>query len=168
MINEMALKLLKTKVTDLFGTKIIFEIITHNKQIEINDWKIKCFNIQSKKEEQYGFHLEFPDRMTFVNLGDEPYNDYLLSYVKNADFLLHEAFCLDRDQAIFKPHEINHSTVRDAAENADKLNTKNLILFHTEDKGTFGNRKELYTNEAKGFLRGNIFVPDDLEIIPLI
>lgn len=167
MITEMSSKLLKTKVTDLFGKKIIFEIIAHDKHITINNWKIKCFNIQSKKEEQYGFRLEFLDGITFVNLGDEPYNDYLLSYVKNTDFLLHESFCLDRDQEIFKPHEINHSTVKDAAENATELNVKNLILFHTEDKETFDNRKELYTEEAKKFFNGNIFVPNDLEIITL-
>lgn len=167
MITDMSLELLKTKVTDLFGIKIIFEIIAHNKIITLNNWQIKCFNIQSEKEEQYGFRLEFSDGMTFVNLGDEPYNDYLLSYAKNADFLLHEAFCLDEEQSIFRPHKINHSTVKDAAENASKLNAKNLILFHTEDERTFGNRKKLYTNEAKNFFDGNIYVPDDLEVISL-
>ena len=167
IIKQISMQLLKKKVTDLFGTKILFEIIENDKIININDWKIKCFDIQSAKDEQYGFRLEFADGITFVNLGDEPYNDTLVEYAKNADYMLHDAFCLENDTEIFRPHEINHATVKDAANNATALQAKNLILFHSEDKKTFGQRKKLYTEEAKQYFSGNIFVPDDLEIISL-
>jgi len=167
VIKEMSYKLLKKKVTDLFGTKILFDIITNDKEIDINNWKIQCFDIQSTKDEQYGFRLEFADEKTFVNLGDEPYNDKLEQYAKNSDYILHDAFCLEDDRDIFNPQKINHATVKEAATNAANLETKNLILFHSEDKKTFGKRKELYSAEAKESFSGNVFVPDDLESIPL-
>ena len=167
IIQEISSRLLKRKVTDLFGKKIIFEILENNKQLNIFDWKITCFNIQSTKDEQYGFHLEFADGITFVNLGDEPYNGSLLQYAKNADYLLHDALCLESNKDVFKPHEINHATVKDAAINAAVLQVKNLILFHSEDKETFGKRKNLYTLEAKKHFSRNVFVPDDLETISL-
>lgn len=167
LIKQISLQLLKRKVTDLFGTKILFEVIENNKQFNIYDWKLTCFNIQSTKDEQYGFRLEFLDGTTFVNLGDEPYNSNLIHYAKNTDYVLHEAFCLEKDSEIFNPHEINHSTVIDAANNATEIQAKNLILFHSEDKETFGKRKKLYTEEAKLNFSGNIFVPDDLEVLSL-
>lgn len=167
VIQQISFKLLKKKVTDLFGKKIFFETIQNDKQISIYDWKIKCFNIQSSKDEQYGFRLEFSDGKTFVNLGDESFNEAITQYAINADYILHDAFCLEEDQSIFNPHHINHATVKDAANNANKLRSKNLILFHTEDIKTFGKRKEVYTKEAKKYFSGKIFIPDDLEVISL-
>ena len=42
------------------------------------------------------------------------------------------------------------------------------MIWHTEDETTFGIRKEVYTKEAKTFFDGNIYVPDDFEIIELV
>ena len=71
------------------------------------------------------------------------------------------------DREIFKPYEKNHSTVKDASEIAEKLQVKNLVLYHTEDKD-MERRKEKYTNEAKKYYTfGNVFVPDDLEVLAL-
>lgn len=166
-IKQISLQLLKKKVTDLFGTKILLEKIENYKQIHLYDWKLTCLNIQSTKDEQYGFRLEFADGTTFINLGDEPFNETLLPYAENADYILHDAFCLEKDKDIFNPHDMNHSTVTDAAGNATQLQAKNLILFHSEDKKTYGQRKSLYTQEARQKFSGNIFVPDDLEAIDL-
>ena len=48
----------------------------------------------------------------------------------------------------------------------NKLNIKNLILYHTEE--THGKlRKELYMKEAQEYFKGNVIVPDDLEVINL-
>jgi ribonuclease Z len=78
--------------------------------------------------------------------------------------MLSEAFCKYEDREIFKPYEEHHSTCKEAAELAQKLEVKNLILYHTEDK-TIDTRKAAYTAEAKQYFDGNVFVPDDLEII---
>ena len=49
---------------------------------------------------------------------------------------------------------------------ANKMNVKNLLLYHTEDKN-IKNRKELYTAEGKQYYQGNLYIPDDLEVIEL-
>lgn len=43
---------------------------------------------------------------------------------------------------------------------------KNLILYHASDND-LENRKRLYTEEAKQYFNGNIYVPDDLDVIEL-
>ena len=42
----------------------------------------------------------------------------------------------------------------------------NLILYHTEDKN-IEHRQELYLEEGKVYYDGNLFVPDDLDVIEL-
>ena len=49
---------------------------------------------------------------------------------------------------------------------AADLNVENLILYHTEDKN-IEHRQELYLEEGKVYYDGNLFVPDDLDIIEL-
>ena len=39
---------------------------------------------------------------------------------------------MEKDE--FKPYEKYHGTVKDSAELAQKLEVKNLLLWHTEDK----------------------------------
>lgn len=124
------------------------------------------FDILSTKEKQFGFSAEFADGMNLCCLGDEPYNEVCEIYAQNADYLLSEAFCLYGDRDIFKPYEKHHSTVKEACELAEQLQVKNLILYHTEDKH-IDKRKELYTDEGKQYYYGNLYVPDDLDVINL-
>ena len=49
---------------------------------------------------------------------------------------------------------------------AEKLGVKNLVLYHTEDK-SIATRKQAYTAEAKEYYHGNVFVPDDLDVIEI-
>ena len=65
-----------------------------------------------------------------------------------------------------KPHEKNHSTVKDVAITMNKLNIKNLLLWHCIDNN-IENRKELFTKETKEHFQGNVYVPDDLDEIEL-
>ena len=78
---------------------------------------------------------------------------------------MHEAFCLDKEEKIFKAYEKHHSTVKNVCKEMNTLNIQNLILFHTED--THENKKELYTEEAKKYFDNNIIVPNDLDEIEL-
>lgn len=103
----------------------------------------------------------------FVCLGDEPFDKRCAPYAQGADWLAGEAYCLDSMRGIFQPEKIRHSTVKETAENAERLGAKNLILWHTEDRATFGRRKELFTREARQYYSGNVVVPDDLESIAL-
>ena len=63
-------------------------------------------------------------------------------------------------------YEKHHSTVKDACELAEELGVENLVLYHTEDRN-LARRKQLYREEGKAYFRGNLFVPDDLEILTL-
>ncbi len=99
-------------------------------------------------------------------LDDETCYPTLYERLKGTGYVMYEAFCLDREQDIFKPYEKKHSTVKSVCENFKDFNIKNLILFHTEDTH-LTNRKALYLNEAKKYYQGHVIVPDDLEIIEL-
>ncbi len=48
----------------------------------------------------------------------------------------------------------------------EKLNIKNLILYHTEETHR-ENRKELYIKEGKQYFSNNIIVPDEMEEIEI-
>ena len=128
--------------------------------------QLTAFDILSTKAKQFGYELRFADGLRFTCLGDEPYNEHDEVYAKGADWLLAEAFCKYGDRDTFKPYEKNHSTVKEASELAEKLGVKNLVLYHTEDK-SIATRKQAYTAEAKKYYHGNVFVPDDLDVIEL-
>jgi ribonuclease Z len=157
---------LNKKFTKFFDDRILFHEIYDNYKTEILGREVTFFDIQSTKDLQFGFATTLLNGKTLTFLGDEPYRDALKVYAENADFLLHEAYCLYSQRDKFKPYEKHHVTVKDACENAAKLNAKAVILYHTEDKN-IDIRKELYTAEGREAFSGNIFVPDDLDIINL-
>lgn len=80
---------------------------------------------------------------------------------------MHEAFCLDSEENIFHAYEKNHSTAKSASEVMNKLDIKNLILYHTEESHGAA-RKALYTNEGQENFNGNVIVPDELENIDIV
>ena len=49
---------------------------------------------------------------------------------------------------------------------AENLGVKNLVLYHTEDKN-IKKRKELYGAEGREYYHGNLFIPDDLDVIEM-
>lgn len=74
--------------------------------------------------------------------------------------------CLEEQKDKIKPHEKNHSTVKDVATVMNDLKIKNLLLWHCIDSN-IKIRKELFTKEAKEYFCGNVFVPNDLDEIEL-
>jgi ribonuclease Z len=135
-------------------------------QINIMDIETQFFDIGSKKQKQFGFRTTLPNGKTLVCLGDEPYKEATKQYAEKCDWLLSEAYCLYSDKDIFKPYEKYHSTALDAGKLAEELNVKNLVLYHTEDTNLM-ERKIRYTNEAKSAFSGEVFVPNDLDIIQI-
>jgi len=91
-------------------------------------------------------------------------NPELNNIVKDSDYVMHEAMCLESEENIFHAYEKQHSTVKHACDIMNDLNVKNLILFHTEEN--HGNdRKKIYEAEGKKYFNGNVIVPDDMEEI---
>jgi len=128
--------------------------------------KVTFFDIGSTKAKQFGFQMIYDGGKVLTCCGDEPYNECEEKYAKGSDWMFHEAFCLYGQRDIFNPYEKHHSTVKDASELAENLGVKNLVLYHTEDKN-IKKRKELYGAEGREYYHGNLFIPDDLDVIEM-
>ena len=166
LIEKMAKDLFKEKEIRFIGDRLHLIAVTDGETRKINGRNVTFFDIQSTKAKQFGFSMELDGGRKLVCCGDEPYTDCEYQYAESADWLLHEAFCLYSQKDIFDPYKKHHSTVKDACELAEKLGVKNLLLYHTEDRN-IKNRKELYLEEGRQYYRGNLFVPDDLEMIEI-
>lgn len=156
----------QAKFFNMIGERIFIHPVEDNEERDILGYHVTFFDIHSTKAKQFGFTMNLKNGKKFTFLGDEPYQEHEEVYAKDADWLLHEAFCLYADRDKYKPYEKHHTTVKEACENGEKLGAKNLILYHTEDKN-LANRCELYTEEGSLYYHGNLIVPDDLERIVL-
>lgn len=164
-IKEVAKFILPEKLMDAIYNVINFVVLNDGDRYTINDVEYEFFDIKGRGTEQFGFEC-YIDNVKLLFLGDETLNPVLNNRVDNADFVMHEAFCLDSEETIFHAYEKHHSTVKTVCETMNKLNVKNLILYHTEE--SHGNsRKELYIEEGNKYFKSNLFVPDELEIIEL-
>lgn len=166
ILNSMIKMLLNQKQAKSLEGKLDIVTIKDGDKISVYNWTLKFFDILSTKDKQFGFNMKLSSGKKLVFLGDEPYRDEFESFTSGADYLLHEAFCLYSERETFKPYVKHHVTVKEACENGSKLNVKNLILYHTEDKN-YNNRKELYSTEGRAYYNGNLLVPDDLDVITL-
>ncbi|MDO4198415.1 MAG: MBL fold metallo-hydrolase [Erysipelotrichaceae bacterium] len=167
IIRDMSLRLFNEKEISFIDKNVHLHILEDGEEFKVLGRRCVTFDINSRKAKQFGFTMYLDDDRKLTCCGDEPYAECEYEYAKDSDYLLHEAFCLYRDRDIYKPYELYHSTVKDACTLADKLNVKNLILYHTEGNN-LKERRKLYTDEGKEYFKGNIIVPDDLDEIDII
>lgn len=166
ILDDMAHMLLSRKETEYVGSRIAFIPVADGDVFDIMGHKTTFFNTHSTKTKQHGFTMYLNETDKLTCCGDEPYNDSERMYVQGSKWLLHEAFCLEKDAGRYQPHEKHHSTVKEACETAERLHVQNLVLYHTEDS-ELGTRKERYVAEGEQYFSGNLYVPDDLEVISL-
>ena len=164
-INKIYPAVFPEPIINVIRENVVIHTIKDEENIEIAGENIKFFDVHPKGNQLYGFETILKNGKKLVFLGDEECNPVLYDRIKDADYVMHEAFCLDAEEKIFKAYEKHHSTVKTVCEKMDRLNIKNLILYHTED--SHENKKELYTAEAKQFFKNNVIVPEDLEVIEL-
>lgn len=165
LLELFACKMFLPKHKQFIGNRFFLKAVEDGEKKNIMGREVTFFDIGSTKDKQFGFMMELPDGH-ITCCGDEPYHDCEKQYVKNSKWLMHEAFCLYSEKDRYKPYEKHHSTVKDACELAEKMNVKNLILYHTEDD-SITNRKMLYTAEGQPYFSGNLYVPDDMESLEL-
>lgn len=91
---QMARITLQKKMTDRLGDRILFHDISDGQTDTILGRKVTFFDIHSTKMKQMGFTMELAGGGKLCCLGDEPYNPACAAYVRGADWLLCEAFCL--------------------------------------------------------------------------
>lgn len=162
-IKEVSKYILPKKLMDAVYTIVDFKVLEDGDSYNINGIEYTFFDIQARGTKQFGFECTINGKR-LVFLGDETLNPKLSDRVKGADYVMHEAFCLDSEENIFHAYEKNHATVKYASEMMNKLEVKNLILYHTEESHG-SERKALYTKEGQEYFNGNVIVPDELEII---
>lgn len=163
LLHQLAQMLLTPKETKYINERFHFIEVKDGETRTIVGTEVTFFDIRSTKAKQYGFAISY-DGKRLVCCGDEPCCSEVYDRVRGCDVMLHEAFCLYSQRDIFEPYKKNHSTVKDACELAEALEVKNLILYHTEDRN-IAKRKALYTEEGTPYYHGNLFVPDDLEVL---
>lgn len=163
-IRQICQVTLGEKITKLFGERICFVVVENGQKETILNSEVEFFDLDSKKMKQFGFVMRKENGQKLAFCGDEPLSEKAFPLTKKSDWLMHEAFCLYAERDIFKPYEKSHSTVKEACELAEKLGVKNLILYHTEDTH-MRERKALYSAEGRQYYKGNLFVPNDGEIL---
>lgn len=166
LIRSMSLSLIRGKDVAMLDDRLHLVEIQDGETRNIIGKDVTFFDIGSTKAKQFGFSMKMNDSEVLTCCGDEPFAECAFDYANGSKWLLHEAFCLYSERDVFNPYEKNHSTVKDAAEVAARLNVENVVLYHTVENN-LKQRKELYTAEAKEYYNGNIFVPDDLDVISL-
>lgn len=146
--------------------RIFINVVQDRDKIKVFNYELECFDILSKNDKQYGFKTILNNGKTLVFHGDEPLKEELYDFVRNSDYLLHESYCLETEANIYEPRKRNHDTVKSVSLKAQNLGIKNLVIWHTlENLGK--DRKNRYMKEAKENFSGNVFVPNDLELIDL-
>lgn len=154
-------------LTALFDERIRFFGVEDRQTVALEEgYEATFFDTGSNSVDQFGCSLKDRSGLRVAYLGDEPFHPRSAPYVESCDWLICEALCLESEETIFRAHATHHSTVKDACVIAERLHVKNLILAHTED--THGAaRKRLYTREGSAYFSGNLYVPDDCEILLL-
>lgn len=165
-IKGVAKYILPDKLMSIIYSNINFVVLNDKDVCNINGVDYQFFDIKARKAKQFGFKTQINNKiLTF--LGDETLNPEINDIVRNSDYVMHEAFCLDTEEHIFHAFEKHHSTVKYACEIMSDLNVKNLILYHTEE--SHGNdKKSLYETEGRKYFDGNVIVPGDMEEINII
>lgn len=154
--------ILPSSVLDLVGSHIQLIPVQDGAQLQVGPWPVTFFDIGAQKVEQYGCQVGLQTGERLVYLGDEPLREPVLPYAQGADYLIHEAYIAQPGQGRFAPKSIGHSTVQEAAENAQAAEAKHLILFHSGlDAGP--SRRQTYIAVARNHFKGPISAPNDMD-----
>jgi len=150
----------------LFDHRILFVPVYDGDMRHMMDHRVKFFAMESNVKKQFGFTMAMDSgkRLVFAGAGLLP--ESCFSYAENADWLIHEAYCLHSQKDKYLPYAEGRCTVRDACETAAHLGIPELILWQTEEDN-LSHRRDLYTAEAKLYYRDKVRVPDELDVIEL-
>lgn len=158
--------LLLERETAMAGERLQLVTVTDGEHRRVMGHDVTFLDIHSTKAKQFGFCMNLGNGRKLTCCGDEPLSDQCEPYARDADWLLHEAFCLEAEEERFRPYEKHHSTVASACRRAEELGVRNLLLYHSEDTH-YPKRQELYLAEGAQYFSGNLYVPYDLDIIEL-
>lgn len=189
VLQQGYMKGTRTKPFTIYGSKECLDAIVYLNNITSGkklvdkylDNKLFLHEIKDGQQENIiGLDFEFFDTLTtemsqmafyiknekFLFCGDMPLDERNIARFKNPNWLCLEAFCTENNRDKNKLPLTKHFTVAQAAQTANVVQPKNLILWHGEDD-LDGKRQENYIKEAKQFFDGNIYAPNDLDVIEI-
>lgn len=167
-IRQMCDVVLPPKFTSLLDDKIKLIEIDTGDTAEILNKNVEFFDINARKVKQTGFAMWLNDNEKFTFIGDEVCQESTEKYVEDSKWLFADAYMAGKEAEEYNPiKRHSHSTVKFVAELCERLNVKNVIMSHTIDTN-LERRRETFTEDAKKYYNGNVFVPDDLEEIEII
>lgn len=140
---------------------LVFHEVTDGETVEACGRRMLCYDTRNERCRQFGFSMTLGNGKKFVYNGDVPYDERNYIHMANADYLMHEAFCLEKNW-----NNKGHTCAALTAKYAAQLKAKTLIIVHCDDVD-YENRRESYTQEAANHFEGPIFVPYDLETVDL-
>ncbi len=107
----------------------VSELDTGTKGVKVSDHKVSTFEMQHTIS-CLGYRIENSDFVLAYTGDTEPCVE-VLNLSEGADLLIHEATFLQKD--IDKARSSKHSTPLEAAGDAEKSGTRNLVLTHIND-----------------------------------
>lgn len=140
-------------------------VVKNNDELHISNNKYTFFDTLSNGVSLFGF-ATYVNGKKLVFLGDEKCNPENYHFIENADYVMHEVFCLESEKNMMGEGAAIHSSVEDVAKNLNGLNISNLILYHHKENLKI-NKKVKYVEAGKKYFSGNILVPDDLDVIEI-
>ena len=167
IIRDQIHTLLRKEQQRFIDKRILIHIVNDHQKEKILNYDLEFLDIISKSDKQYGFKTTLNNGKTICFLGVESLDERLYDDIRNSDYVLHEAFCLEIEADKFKARKKNHDTVKSASIKAQNIEAKNLILWHTHEN-LKNQRQTKYLKEAKKYFKGNVYVPNDFDIINLI
>ena len=167
-IRKMSEAVLPPKFCELLDDKIKLQVVDTGDTVQILDNKVTFFDINAAKVKQTGFYMEYEDGKRFTFIGDEVCQPETEKYVENSEWLFADAYMAGKEAEEYNPiKRHHHSTVKYTSSLCERLNVKNVILSHTIDTD-LANRKITFTEDAKKYFNGNVYVPDDLDEIDIV
>ena len=166
-IRQVCDAVLPPKFNNLFDNKIKLKEVDTGDTTHILGNEITFFDISAQKVKQTGFYMMLNEAEKFTFIGDETCQESTEKYIENSKWLFADAYMAGEEAEEYNPiKRHHHSTVKFVASLCQRLNVKNVILSHTIDTN-LQNRKRDFTEDAKKYFEGNVFVPDDLEVIEI-
>lgn len=144
-----------------YKTKVMFVEVKDDETKQIAGLDFHFFDTEADIT-QLGFVL---GDKKFVFCGDVSLHASHYNKFMDFEWVALPALCIESELRIGDLLPDKFYTVKKAAQVASRLNAKNLIIWHTED--VLDNRKAEYTKEAQTEFGGNVYVPEDLEVISI-
>lgn len=165
IIKSLYKMLLRKSQADIIDSFINIITVKDNETRNINGINYTFFDAKSKEVDLFGFETIINNKK-LVFLGDEKCNTENYDRIYNADYVMHEVFCLEKDKKSSGVGASVHSSVEDVVNKMNGKKIKNLILYHSKINDKIDKKYE-FEKVGNKLFDGKVVVPNDLEVIEI-